>query len=376
MPEAAELLDRLRRWPDVEAHELQAFDATDAYLLDDTDPAGYGPGEIVVIGDRYGALTLGLLAAGATGVRTHQDGVSGELALAANATSTGLSGYASLPLGEELLAGARLVLLQLPRGLDALDEVAGAVARWAHPSVQLVAGGRVKHMSLAQNAVLARHFEQVAAGLARQKSRLLRASGPRPVESLWPQRARIAELDLEVLAHGAAFGGTALDPGSRLLLNHLDRLPAVGVAVDLGCGTGLLAATLARRAPGLRVVATDQSAAAVDSARATLLANGIDAEVVRTDAMSAFADASVDLVLLNPPFHIGATVHAGIARKLMADAARALRPGGALWTVWNSHLQYAPDLRRLVGPTEQVARDRRFTVSRSVRALPASGSAR
>lgn len=371
-----ELLAQLRRWPDVEAPELLAHDATDAYLLAETALAGHGRGEIAVIGDRYGALTLGLLAAGATGVRVHQDGVSGELALAANAARTGLEGYASLPLGEQLLTGARLVLLQLPRGLDALDEVAGAVARWAHPSVRLVAGGRVKHMSTAQNEVLARHFDRVTAGLARQKSRLLRAEGPRPGASSWPRRARIAELDLEVLAHGAAFGGTALDPGSRLLLNHLDRLPEAGLAVDLGCGTGLLAATLARRAPGLRVVATDQSAAAADSARATVAANGLDVEVLRSDAMSAFADASVDLVLLNPPFHIGATVHAGIARKLMADAARALRPGGVLWTVWNSHLQYAPDLRRFVGPTEQVARDRRFTVSRSVRALPASGSAR
>ncbi|GMA28931.1 class I SAM-dependent methyltransferase [Arenivirga flava] len=374
MPELA--LEQLRRWPDVEAPELQAHDATDAYLLDETGLDGYGPDEIVVIGDRYGALTLGLLAAGATGVRTHQDGASGELALAANAERAGLEGYASLPLDESLLQGARLVLLQLPRGLDALDEVAGAVARWAHPSVRLVAGGRVKHMSLAQNEVLARHFDSVEAGLARQKSRLLRASGPRPTASAWPRRARIAELDLDVLAHGAAFGGTALDPGSRLLLQHLDRLPAAGTAVDLGCGTGLLAATLARRAPGLRVVATDQSAAAVASARATAAANGLDIEVVRADAMSAFDDGAVDLVLLNPPFHIGATVHAGIARKLMADAARALRPGGVLWTVWNSHLQYAPDLRRLVGSTEQVARDRRFTVTRSVRTLPASGSAR
>lgn len=374
MPELA--FEQLRRWPDVEAPELQAHDATDAYLLDDTDPSGYGPGEIVVVGDRYGALTLGLLAAGASGVRTHQDGVSGELALAANASRTGLEGYRSLPLEDSLLTGARLVLLQLPRGLDALDEVAGAIARWAHPSVRLVAGGRVKHMSLAQNEVLARHFDRVDAGLARQKSRLLRASGPRPSASTWPRRERIAELDLDVLAHGAAFGGTALDPGSRLLLHHLDRLPETGVAVDLGCGTGLLAATLARRAPGLRVVATDQSAAAVESARATVAANGLAVEVVRADAMSACDDATIDLVLLNPPFHIGATVHAGIARKLIADAARALRPGGVLWTVWNSHLQYAPDLRRLVGPTEQVARDRRFTVTRSVRALPASGSAR
>lgn len=364
-------LSQLRRWPDVEAAELQAFDATDELLLQEL-----GGDDLVVIGDRYGALTLGALAAGATGVRTHQDGRSGELALQANASRTGLGGYASLPLGEELLTGARLVLLQLPRGLDALDEVAGAIARWAHPSVRLVAGGRVKHMSLAQNEVLRRHFDAVEAGLAQRKSRLLRASGPRPSPSAWPRRSRVGKLDLEVVAHGAAFGGTALDPGSRLLLQHLDRLPEAGTAVDLGCGTGLLAAALARRAPGLRVVATDQSAAAVDSARATAAANGLALEVVRADAMSAFDDAAVDLVLLNPPFHIGATVHAGIARKLIADAARALRPGGVLWTVWNSHLQYAPDLRRLVGPTEQVARDRRFTVTRSVRALPASGSAR
>ena len=62
-------------------------------------------------------------------------------------------------------------------------------------------------------------------------------------------------------------------------------------------------------------------------------------------------------ILLNPPFHVGATVHEGIAPRLFEDAARVLAPGGELWTVFNSHLGYRPQLARIVGPTRQVARN-------------------
>ncbi len=55
--------------------------------------------------------------------------------------------------------------------------------------------------------------------------------------------------------------------------------------------------------------------------------------------------------MLNPPFHIGAAVHAGIALKLFADAGRVLAPGGELWALWNSHLRHRPALERLVEPT-------------------------
>ncbi len=88
---------------------------------------------------------------------------------------------------------------------------------------------------------------------------------------------------------------------------------------------------------------------------------------VQDDAAGSLPDASVDLVVLNPPFHVGATVHSGVAHKLFGAAARVLRPGGELWTVWNSHLQYRPALERAVGPTRQVARDAKFTVTVSTR---------
>ena len=61
------LFSRLGRFPDVEAANLQAWDATDKLLLDtaaDLLAAGaVQPGSrLAVVGDRYGALTLGALA--------------------------------------------------------------------------------------------------------------------------------------------------------------------------------------------------------------------------------------------------------------------------------------------------------------------------
>jgi 16S rRNA (guanine1207-N2)-methyltransferase len=44
-----------------------------------------------------------------------------------------------------------------------------------------------------------------------------------------------------------------------------------------------------------------------------------------------------------------------------------LRPGGELWTVYNNQLPHRSALRRLVGPTQVAASDRRFTVTVSTR---------
>ena len=367
--------DRLRRFPDVEADNLFAVDASDRLILDEAAGvlAEAGSGEVVVIEDRYGALTLGAAAlAGARGIRVHQDVLSGELALTLNAADAGLAdSYRSLILGEELLTNARVVLIQLPRSLAALDEFADAIRRFAAPDVVVIAGGRIKHMTPTMNAVLRRHFGELQVSSARQKSRVLRAAAPiasatQPTVSTWPNSVEHADLGLTICAHGAAFAGATVDIGTRYLLEFLDRMKTdARSAIDLGCGTGVLAATLARRRPALRVTATDQSAAAVASARATMVANALAdrVTVVRDDALQSQPDASAELIVLNPPFHIGSSVHAGIALKLFEDAGRVLQPGGELWSVWNTHLGYRPALTRLVGPTHQVGRNAKFTVT-------------
>ena len=366
--------EQLRRVPDVEAPDLVAVDATDRLLLDTAADllAGCSPDQVAVVDDAYGALTLGLVAGyGLSGVRVAQDLLVGELALAANAERVGLPGsYRSVRLGPALADGARVVLVKAPKGLDALREIAEVVAAGVDPGVTVLVGGRVKHMTHGMNDVLRDSFGEVSATLARQKSRVLVARGPRPGPSSFPRRQEHADLGLTVHAHGAAFAGTRVDLGTRALLRALvDAGPREGTALDLGCGTGVLATLLARDRPGLRVLAVDQSAAAVASAVATAQAAGVAdrVEVLRDDAASGVPDGSVDLVVCNPPFHVGAAVVTTVADRLFAAAARVLRPGGELWTVYNSALRYRPVLAHIVGPTRLAAQDPKFTVTVSRR---------
>ncbi|MFD6448676.1 class I SAM-dependent methyltransferase [Promicromonospora sp. NPDC060204] len=453
-PEVEAVLARLRPYPEdgSRADGPVAADATDRLLLDEAAAlVREFPDDVVVVGDRFGALTLGALASGAHKVRTQMDAVTAEAALSANSSLVSKALWdgraraaASVPVPHEpaglgftqhdrleprLFEGARLVLLQLPASLAELTEIAEHVARYADPSVTLLAGGRVKHMTHAMNDVLGASFTQVSASLARQKSRLLVAREPRAdVGPLtYPVTARLTDQEildaiappgtapegqaqdaagqdrpagLTVVAHGAAFAGATLDHGTRFLLAQAHRWPHLSdlqvppvtstsdtsdttavpvpgmdahpVAVDLGCGTGILAAVLGLRYPTAHVIASDRSRAACDSAGATLAANGVRAAgIVRDDAgaLLPIPDGSADLVLLNPPFHDRAALSTDAAHRMFATAGRVLRDGGELWTVFNTGLHYRRALERAVGPTEHVAQDRRFTVTRSVRKL-------
>ena len=398
MPDSPEQLDALfhsfdalERFPGTEGPGMSAVDGVDRLLLTEayedlrTEPSGSGgAGSVVVLDDAFGALTLGAVAcASGAGdpacVFVHQDWVTAERALEVNAERLGLTDAytrhdALRGLDRELLGRAGVVLLRLPKSLDALTEQVEAIARYAPDDVTVYAGGRIKHMTRGMNEVLARSFGDVRATLGRFKSRALVARAPLPSartqEPTFPRRAHLAEIGLDVVAHGGVFAGTRLDIGTRYLLTFLDQMaPDAAQAVDVGCGTGILATSLARARPSLQVLASDQSAAAIASTAATAQVNGVGEAVttLRDDALSTLPAGCADLVVCNPPFHSGTALHTDAAHRMFAAAARVLRPGGELWTVYNSHLLYKRDLSRVVGPTTMAGQNPKFTVTRTVR---------
>ncbi len=379
--------EKLSRRPDLESPELTASDAADRLLLAELTSAVEANPEIratelVIIGDTHGALTLGALSdIGFTRVRVHQDSLAGERALANNATALSDHippdhGFENQALDQSLVEGASVVVMRLPRSLDQLDQWASLIASYAKQNVLVLAGGRIKHMSLSMNDVLARYFDVVEVSLAVQKSRVLRAREPqqtpaRAALEQWPKRQNHTDIELTVCAEGGAFAGTNIDIGTYDLLAVLDRVSGQQQMriIDFGCGTGVLAAQIAKLRPSATVIASDQSAAAVTSAQATMKANDLSERVtvVRDDGLSFQPDNSADLILFNPPFHSGAAVHAGTSLRLFAEAGRVLKPGGELWVVANRHLSYKAALRTLVGETKEVRRTPKFTVTRSAK---------
>ena len=91
-----------------------------------------------------------------------------------------------------------MVLVQAPKSLDELAEWVGLIAAHADPAVTVYLGGRVKYLTPAMNEVLGLAFDTVTAGLARQKSRVIIASGLRDDVALpeFPRREWHADLAL------------------------------------------------------------------------------------------------------------------------------------------------------------------------------------
>lgn len=342
------------------------LDPVDRLILDEL-PAPLPSGPVVVLDDPSGALTAAIAAQVTGPVRVHCDDLAAQRRVAA------LGGH-TWELSDELFAGAELVVMRLPRALAALQEYAELIAAHADASVRVVGGARVKHMTRSMNAVLAQCFDEVQASLGRQKSRVLHASAPRPVSPQWPRRNVIdipgpdaTTVSLTLCSHGAAFAAGRLDAGTALLLRTLaQRSDWSGRrALDLGCGTGILATWLAKH--GAEVTAVDSSFAAYRSTLATAGANQVAVNAQRQEDLGFLTPGSLDVVMCNPPFHRGAAKDSTPAFEMIDAAADVLCPGGELWLVYNAHLPYLSALRNAVGPTEIVTRDRDYLVTRSTR---------
>ena len=277
----------------------------------------------------------------------------------------------------ELGVGETWAVINAPKATNALTETIAVLQPFVSTIIVI---GRSDAMSRGVNKELARGFGRVDVSPGVGKHRMIIGSRPLSSPSLleFPRRGVISRRgvgEFEVRAHGACFSGTKSDEGSALLIDSLLGLlddEAPESVLDLGCGNGWLL-TAATRASGANTgLGIDVSKAAVASARATAEANGVDVDAILGEAADPEEPAlaglgEFDLILLNPPFHQGTAIETETAAALMATAAKHLAPGGQVLTVFNSHLRYRGRLESIIGPSRQLARNKKFTVIASRR---------
>src|SRR4051794_21728842 len=123
-------------------------------------------------------------------------------------------------------------------------------------------------------------------------------SARREVAVTLPDLAFTIETDRGVFSHGA------LDAGSKLLLQEAPAPPVGGDLLDLGCGAGPIAITLAKRAPASQVWAVDVNERALELCRANATRNGVtNLSVVTPDGVPD--DVRFQVIWSNPPIRIG-----------------------------------------------------------------------
>ncbi|GAB7190667.1 methyltransferase [Kineococcus sp. NUM-3379] len=187
----------------------------------------------------------------------------------------------------------------------------------------------------------------------------------------------LAGRDVEVDTARGVFSAERLDPGTAVLLPHLDAAEAAGEGpggpvLDLGCGWGPVALSLALHRPERPVWAVDVNERALDLLRSSAARLGLPA--VRC-ALPDEVPAGVEFAAIwsNPPIRIGkAELHALLRRWLPR-----LAPGGAAHLVVQRNLG-ADSLHRWIAeggvPGAEVEREggaKGFRVLRVTR--PATG---
>lgn len=149
------------------------------------------------------------------------------------------------------------------------------------------------------------------------------------------------------------FSAGQLDPATALLLETLGEVRGAEV-LDLGGGYGAIGLMLA--AEGARATLLEDDLASVLSARQSAEAGRIEATIVHSDVDEGLSkNLSFDIVLSNPPFHVGGSVILDVAHAFITAAHTRLRSGGRFYLVANPFLKYEPLLQTLFGNVRTLA---------------------
>jgi 16S rRNA G1207 methylase RsmC len=118
-----------------------------------------------------------------------------------------------------------------------------------------------------------------------------------------------------------------------VLLRHAPAPPLQGNLLDLGCGWGPIALTLALRSPAATVSAVDVNERALDLLRTTATSLGLDhLHPSQPDGMPE--DVQFDAIWSNPPIRVGKAV----LHDLMLSWLPRLTPGGVAHLVVQKNL--------------------------------------
>lgn len=189
------------------------------------------------------------------------------------------------------------------------------------------------------------------------------ASQPVTIKVAMPEGTMQLTTDRGVFSHGA------LDLGTKVLLLKATATPSAGNLLDLGCGAGPIAITLARRSPGATVWAVDVNNRALRLCRDNARANGITN--IETCTPDQVDDAiRFDGIWSNPPVHIGKPA----MHEMLLQWLPRLADGAACTMVVQKHLG-SDSLQSWLSdqgfPTERIGSAKGYRILRSVRAVSA-----
>jgi 16S rRNA (guanine1207-N2)-methyltransferase len=115
----------------------------------------------------------------------------------------------------------------------------------------------------------------------------------------------------ELTAASGTFSSTRLDPGTRVLLKESRHFPDSGTVLDIGCGWGPIALSIAALRPETIVFGLDVNARSLELATSNAASLGLNNfKAVRAEQIPQ--DMLFDAIWSNPPIRVGKAVLHGL----------------------------------------------------------------
>ncbi|HEV7932451.1 MAG TPA: methyltransferase [Actinomadura sp.] len=162
----------------------------------------------------------------------------------------------------------------------------------------------------------------------------------------------LPDLHLRLETDRGMFSPDRIDLGTRILLETVPSPPPHGDLLDLGCGYGPIALTMASRSPSARVYGIDVNQRALEVARRNATTAGLD-NVSFMPVEQLSPDVRFTAIWSNPPIRIGKQA----LHELLTTWLDRLTPDGLAHLVVQKHLG-SDSLQRWLNdqgwPTERV----------------------
>lgn len=175
------------------------------------------------------------------------------------------------------------------------------------------------------------------------------------------QNLKLEEEDF--ISQPGLFSWDEIDPGSKLLIEHLPDLSGVGA--DFGCGYGYLSRKVLEGNKDIKILhCLDHDVRAIDAAEKNLQAfqNHITLYYHWQDLRVKPDTGLVDWVIMNPPFHTGKSKDEDLGLKFIDNAHQVLKKSGKLYLVANKQLGYERLLEKLFTKTENIYEDGQYKI--------------